>query len=120
MLHEPLSSLYPPERLVWFVVSILYLSSAVYIRVKYRWLHQSITLALFFAGSALFVAANVNLLFPPPTYSTLFYRMVIASFFVIAWVFSLWAIKTQVETILRLQGARWRPDWPPDPPDSEE
>lgn len=97
MLHEEFIQYYPPHRVILFAVSMLYLSGAVYIRMRYPKLHYSITLAILSVGGALFIAANSIVLFG--RVAELPGRLFMSLLFTLGLLFGVWSVKVQVEAL---------------------
>lgn len=97
MLLESLAPLYPPRAIVLWAVSLLYLFGGAYIRVRYPFLHYSVSLAMILVGGALFVAANSRVFFPQ---GFGFVGVSLLSIIlIVAWVCGMWSIKIQVDLL---------------------
>lgn len=83
----------------WVTVSLLYLSSAIYCSVVYREeLPESISLALFVFGSAIFLAVNRRYIV---SYGEEFFELAVLALIFLAWVFAMMAIRTVVSDYRR-------------------
>lgn len=88
------------QGLVWLLVSLLYLGTAVWVQVRYHQLHTSVTLAMFFIGAAVFVGANRRLFFWPELQPVA--QLVILAFLVLGWAAGAYAIRMQIKWMERV------------------
>lgn len=86
--------------LLWSV-SVLYIASALYFRVRYPWLHISMSLALFWVGATAFVAANTHVFYG--FFTPVGTQVGMVGGLVLAWVFAVWAIHVQISVLTRIR-----------------